>query len=218
MGWRPKGETPIPLPFVSDPERSLTRGVKGGGEGLFLFQKAKVIGNMNKKGITLIELIVVMVIIGIMAVLTVPNIGRQLQRYRLKTAAREISNHLLETRTEAIKNADFANPVVYRVVFDSTLGTYTRQKYQSGSWANDGPAKTLPTNITIAKMDPTDINTRYFRTDGSSVRDTNTDPIDDQFDDAPQTLRIQLQNTRGDHYQVNLYSLTGMTEAQEGWN
>jgi hypothetical protein len=29
-----KGETPIPLPFV-----------KGGGEGLFLFQKAKIIRN-----------------------------------------------------------------------------------------------------------------------------------------------------------------------------
>jgi hypothetical protein len=44
-GQRPKGETPISLPFVSDPERSLTRRVKGGGEGLFLFQKAKFIRN-----------------------------------------------------------------------------------------------------------------------------------------------------------------------------
>jgi hypothetical protein len=40
-GQRPKGKTPISLPFVSDPERSLTRRVKGGGEGLFLFQKPK---------------------------------------------------------------------------------------------------------------------------------------------------------------------------------
>ena len=31
-GQRPKGEIPIPLPFV-----------KGGGEGLFLFQKAKFV-------------------------------------------------------------------------------------------------------------------------------------------------------------------------------
>jgi len=44
-GQRPKGETPVSLPFVSDPERCLTRRVKGGGEGLFLFQKAKFIRN-----------------------------------------------------------------------------------------------------------------------------------------------------------------------------
>jgi hypothetical protein len=47
----PKGETPIPLPFVSDPERSLTRRVKGGGEGLFLFQKAKFILKFKHVGI-----------------------------------------------------------------------------------------------------------------------------------------------------------------------
>ena len=57
-GQRPKGETPISLSFVSDPERSLTRRVKGGaavqsqtmapegGEGLFLFQKAKLIQDL----------------------------------------------------------------------------------------------------------------------------------------------------------------------------
>jgi prepilin-type N-terminal cleavage/methylation domain-containing protein len=90
---------------------------------------------MNRKGTTLGELLVVMAIIGIAAALTVPNIGKQISRYRLKTAARDISNFLQETRTEAIKNADMENPVSFRVVFDSTLGTYTRQKYQSGSWA-----------------------------------------------------------------------------------
>jgi hypothetical protein len=37
-GQRPKGETPISLPFV-----------KGGGEGLFLFQKAKFIPFFNLK-------------------------------------------------------------------------------------------------------------------------------------------------------------------------
>jgi hypothetical protein len=36
----PKGETPIPLPFV-----------KGGGEGLFLFQKAKFILKFKHVGI-----------------------------------------------------------------------------------------------------------------------------------------------------------------------
>ena len=173
---------------------------------------------MNRRGTTLGELLIVIAIIGVVAVLTVPNIGRQIARYRLKTAAREISNFLQETRTEAIKNADIENPVSFRVVFNSTLGTYTRQKYQSGAWANDGPAKTLPATITIGNLSPTDINTRYFRTDGSSVLDIGTDPTEDQFDAAPVTLRIQLQNTRRDRYEVNLFSLTGLTEIKEGWS
>ena len=179
---------------------------------------------MNRKGTTLGELLVVMAIIGIAAALTVPNIGKQISRYRLKTAAREISNFLQETRTEAIKNADMENPVSFRVVFDSTLGTYTRQKYQSGSWANDGPARTLPTSVTIGNLSPTDINTRYFRTDGSSALDLVntttglTDPTDEVFDAAAVTLRIQLRNTRNNRYEVNLFSLTGLTEIKEGWS
>jgi type II secretory pathway pseudopilin PulG len=178
---------------------------------------------MNTRGTTLGELLIVIAIIGVVAVLTVPNIGKQIARYRLKTAAREISNFLQETRTEGIKNADIENPVSFKVVFDSTAGTYTRQKYQSGAWANDGPAKTLPATITIGHLSPTDINTRYFRTDGSSVLDLVntatglTDPTDEVFDAAPVTLRIQLQNTRNDHYEVNLFSSTGLTEIKEGW-
>ena len=172
---------------------------------------------MNRRGTTLAELLIVLAIIGIGATLAVPNIGRQVSRYRLKAAAREVSNFLQETRAEAIKNADIENPVSFKVVFNSTLGTYTRQKYQSGSWANDGTARTLPTSVTMGSLSPTDINTRYFRTDGSSVLDMNTDPTDDQFDAVPVTLRIQLQNTRNDHYEVNLFSSTGLTEIKEGW-
>jgi len=173
---------------------------------------------IHRRGTTLAELLVVITVIALAAVLTVPNIGRAISRYKLKIAARDISNFLQETRTEAIKNADFTTPVAYRVVFNSTLGTYTRQKYQSGSWANDGPTKTLPTNVTIGQMSPADINTRYFRTDGSSVLDSDTDPTNDQFDAVPVTLRIQLQNTRRDRYEINLFSLTGLTEIREGWS
>jgi len=179
---------------------------------------------VNRRGTTLAELLIVIVIVGLAATLTLPNIGRGISRYKLKVAARDISNFLQETRVEAIKNADSTTPVVYRVVFNSALGTYTRQKYQSGSWADDGPAKTLPTNITIVNLSPTDINTRYFRTDGSSVLDVVNnvtgfiDPTDDVFDTSPATLRIQLRNARNDHYEVNLFSLTGLTEIKEGWS
>jgi hypothetical protein len=103
-------------------------------------------------------------------------------------------------------------------VFNSALGTYTRQKYQSGAWGNEGPAKTLPTNITIVNLSPDDINTYYFRTDGSSVLDGDEDPTNDLYYADPVTLRIQLQNNRNDRYEVNLFSFTGLTEIREGWS
>ena len=180
---------------------------------------------MNRRGTTLGELLIVIAIIGVAATLTIPSIGRQIAKYRLKTAAREISNFLQEARTEAIKNADIDNPVSFRVVFDSTLGTFKRQKYQPGAdWVDDGPSRTLPATVTIGHLSPTDINTRYFRTDGTSALDllnTTTgllDPTDEVFDATAVTLRIQLRNTRNDRYEVNLFSLTGLSEIKEGWS
>ena len=178
---------------------------------------------MKRRGTTLAELLIAMAIVGLAATLTIPNVGRPIARYKLKTAAREISNFLQETRVEAIKNADIENPVSFRVVFNSSSGTYTRQKYQSGSWADDKPAKRLPTNITMVNLIPDDINMYYFKTDGSAVLDyidpdtDLSDPTDDLSYDDPVTLRIQLQNAKGDHYEVNLFSSTGLTEVKEGW-
>jgi len=173
---------------------------------------------MSNKGATMLELVVAIAIVAITAVLVVPNVGRQIQKYRLKAATREMANYILETRTEAIKNGDFTNPVVFRVTFNQGNGTYVRQKYQGGAWADDGTAKTLPTHVTIGSLSPSDINTRYFKSDGTSVLDLDTDPTNELYDAAPMAFKIQLQNSKGDHYQVNLYSLTGTTDIQEGWN
>ncbi len=173
---------------------------------------------MNKKGVTLLELVVVIVIVGIGTALVAPNVGRLTQRYKLKAAAREVANFLVEARTEAIKKADFAAPVRYRVVFDQAQGTFKRQIYQSGAWSDETAARSLPPGITIYSLSPTDINTRYFLTDGSSVLDLDADPTNDNFDSTAAIFRIQLQDSKGDHFQVNLYSLTGISEVQEGWS
>jgi prepilin-type N-terminal cleavage/methylation domain-containing protein len=182
-------------------------------------------GKMNRKGTTLIELIVAMCIVAIAAAFTVPGMGRQIQKYRLKTGAREVANFLLEARTEAIKKGDLENPVAYRVVFNTTGNSFKRQIYQSGSWSDEIAYRNLPTNITIGGLSPspsgvssTDSSLRYFRPDGTLVLDLNSDPTDDQYDSAPVTVKIQLQSRRGDRYQVSFYSLSGMTEISEGWN
>jgi prepilin-type N-terminal cleavage/methylation domain-containing protein len=43
------------------------------------------------KGLTIIELIVVMCILAVMVVIAIPNIGRWLPRYRLRSAVRDVA-------------------------------------------------------------------------------------------------------------------------------
>lgn len=170
----------------------------------------------SRRGVTLLELIIVMVIIGIAATLTVPAVGSQIARYRLKAAAREISNFILESRTEAVKNADSSNPVFFRLVFNTGEGTYFRQKYEGGRWAQDGVSKSLPAGVSIYSTENTDC---YFKTDGSALLDTlDETPGNGNEYTTPFQMKIKLQNSKGAHYQVNLNSLTGTAEVREGWD
>ncbi len=169
----------------------------------------------NRRGTTLIELIVVMVIIGIAATLTLPAIGKTIQHYRLKTAARDVSNYILETRAEAVKNADTTSPVYFRMVFTQT--TYKRQKYQGSSWGDDGSAKDLPSCVSISSTTNTN---HYFKSDGTLVLDYPVDQIPETGNEPDTAFQIviQLINGKQQKYQVTVNSLTGTTQVREGWN
>ena len=94
---------------------------------------------MNQKGITIIELVVVMVIIAIGAVLLVPNIGTWLPNYRLRSATRDVVSTL---RTAQMKAVSTNSP--YGVGFDAN----SYQLYRSsGSLIPEGSPVNLPSGV-----------------------------------------------------------------------
>jgi prepilin-type N-terminal cleavage/methylation domain-containing protein len=99
---------------------------------------------MNKRGVTLIELIVVIVIIAIGATLMIPNMGAWLPNYRLRSATRDLVSTMRVAQMRAV-----SNNVDYRVSI--TGGSYTLQRFSSGlgTFVSEGDTATLPTGVTI---------------------------------------------------------------------
>jgi prepilin-type N-terminal cleavage/methylation domain-containing protein len=83
--------------------------------------KARIKGT---KGLTIIELVVVMSILAVMVLISIPNIGRWLPRYRLRSAVRDVASTMQLARLGAIKdNKEWAiqfdtNAQTYRVLSD----------------------------------------------------------------------------------------------------
>jgi prepilin-type N-terminal cleavage/methylation domain-containing protein len=98
---------------------------------------------MNKKGVTLIELIVVFVIIAIAAGLIAPNVGGWLPRYRLRSATRDIVSTMRTAQMKAVSRR-----LQYQVNFNVAANSYILQ-YNSGGFINEGACQTAPTGITV---------------------------------------------------------------------
>jgi prepilin-type N-terminal cleavage/methylation domain-containing protein len=114
-----------------------------------------IMRKMNKRGVTLIELVVVFAIIAIGAVLLVPNIGAWLPNYRLRSATRDITSTLRTAQMKAVSiNLD------YRVSFTEGIGdagSYVLERNTGGvNWIPDGASKTLPTGIQLTTNFPDD--------------------------------------------------------------
>jgi len=108
---------------------------------------------MNRKGITLIELIIVLVIICIGAALMVPNIGGWMHHYRLRSAARDVVSVMRAAQMKAVSSNSR-----YGVAFDP--GTQQFQLHRTtGGMPPDGPLNDLPTGVTFNSVsfpvDPT---------------------------------------------------------------
>jgi len=103
---------------------------------------------LNKKGVTLIELVIVMVIIAIGAVLMAPNIGRWLPNYRLRSATRDITSTLRTAQMKAV-----STNMQYQILFTAGTGndgSYVLRRSTDGiNWITDGPSQILPAGITL---------------------------------------------------------------------
>ena len=145
---------------------------------------------MNRKGITLIELIVVMVIIAIGAVLMVPNIGGWLPSYRLRSATRDIVSTMRVAQMKAI-----SNNVRYQISFDIGNNNYVLQ-YQNtgGAWVNDGAVQTVPTGV---QFNTTFGNIASFFPDSTSSNGN-----------------LVLNNTKGKTKTIQLLGTTGRIKSE----
>jgi type IV fimbrial biogenesis protein FimT len=148
---------------------------------------------MNKRGVTLIELIVVFVIIAILAVLMAPNIGKWLPSYRLRSATRDVVSTLRTAQMKAV-----SINVQYRVNFNAgevgAANSYVVQRDSGGgAFVNDGGVQTLPSGITI-NIGLLPAGRAVFNPDSTSSGGS-----------------VTLQNTKGSTRTITLTTSTGRT-------
>ncbi len=143
---------------------------------------------MKNRGITLIELIVVMVVIAIGAVLVAPSIGGWIPNYRLRGATRDIVSLMRTAQMKAVSNNR-----EYQVSFNPGASNYILQYRQTDgiTWVNEGTVQTLPTGIQISSITFPG-NNAQFNTNSTSSAGS-----------------IRLTNTKGTSKTITLTSSTG---------
>jgi prepilin-type N-terminal cleavage/methylation domain-containing protein len=109
---------------------------------------------INRKGVTLIELIVVMVIIAIGAVLLVPSIGAWLPNYRLRSGTRDVVSTLRFAQMKAV-----STNMPYGVAFDANSCQLYRS---SGGLIPEGSPVNLPSGVQF--------NNNTFPVDGTLLK------------------------------------------------
>ncbi len=102
---------------------------------------------MKRKGMTLLELLVVWLIVAIGMTLLFPSIVTWSQDYRLRGAANDIVSILSKAQSEAVSKS-----VEYRVCFFPGTGSYLNQCHSEGGWLPEGKVQALPPGIRIKEI------------------------------------------------------------------
>ncbi len=151
---------------------------------------------MKNRGVTLIELIVVIVIIAIGAAFIAPNIGAWIPNYRLRSATRDIVSLMRTAQMKAVSSNRH-----YGVYFDPGGSIILQQTTASdtsvdGNWSNEGEALILPPGVTITGISFPN-RRAHFNSDSTSA-----------------TGSMTLQNTKGNSKRITLTPATGRAKIE----
>jgi general secretion pathway protein H len=146
---------------------------------------------MNKRGVTLIELVVVFVIIAIGATLMVPSFGAWLSSYRLRSATRDVVSTLRTAQMRALS---------IKTTYGVGFGVKSCQLYRSsGGLIVEGQLVSLPNGV-------------QFIDNNFPVNGTLGQPFA-QFnpDSTSSGGNVTLQNTKGATRKITVMNATGRT-------
>ena len=160
--------------------------------GLIPFCDQKGVKSVNKKGVTLIELIIIMLIIAVLAAFFAPNIGAWLPNFRLRSAARDVVSTMRTAQIKAV-----STNLSYRVSFTLPSSYILQYRNTLGNWVNEGVTENFPSGITIGAINFNTGNTAEFNANSTSSSGS-----------------VRIQNTRGAIRLLTLTPSTGRVSIQ----
>jgi prepilin-type N-terminal cleavage/methylation domain-containing protein len=151
----------------------------------------------NKKGFTLIELMIVIAIMGIISAISAPNIVKGLPKYRIKRAARDLTSNIRAARSTAIKKSTNTT-----IVFDLDNNRYSI----NGKWY---PTTETNTNNVLSEYYGSGVSFGVGNSEepeGPCSFDNNTVIFNSRGINRSDSGEIYLTNNEGASYRVEINS------------
>ena len=145
-------------------------------------------GAMNKRGVTLLELTIVIVIIATGSLAIAPNIGTWITHYRLRSATRDVASLLRSAQMKAV-----STNTAYRVNFSTGTSSYVLEYQTTAGFRPDGSSQTLPKGVAFS-----DVNF------SGGVPQAVFNP-----DSTSSAGHVRLRDTKGTERTINVSSSTG---------
>ena len=153
---------------------------------------------LNKKGVTLIELLIVVVLIGIIAALAVPNFDKAITKIRHKSTSRDMLRQMRLARSYAISKAGrygvYVNTSSKYYIFFRNMSNDT--SYDAGT-DSVRDSTTLRANLSFGSCSGFTNCTAVFKGDGSALESGYVDAINDNNSD---TTRLNITAAVGRVY------------------